>query len=184
MSGLIKAYPNSNSGPEDAKVITETDLGNKRGLDVNDLSLPFSLRVVRGDVPKFSSQRAIGKVEDVSIGVRSTIWGGDIAAFSFPPSAAVISIVSDNVNDTLLGTGARTIMVEGLDSSGDFITENINLLGLTPVTTIATFTRLNKSTVIAAGTQGSNEGTITLTIGATRVGRIKPEENTMLTLMI
>jgi len=151
----------------------------KRAADVNNLAFPFNLEVQRGNVEGFTARRVVGKVLGVTSLIRHTVWTGGIVTFAFPSVAAVISIFSDNANDTLLGTGARTLFIEGVDGSGNFITEAVNLNGTSPVTSVSTFLRLNVCRVSVVGSTGRNEGTITMDIGAIRIGRILPEENTM-----
>lgn len=90
------------------------------------------------------------------------IWfnGGTL---QFLTSAETLDVVSTSANDTLAGTGARTILIDGLDSNFNRIIETINLSGLTPVTTTNSFIRVNRSYVTNIGSIGYNEGDITLT---------------------
>jgi hypothetical protein len=115
----------------------------------------------------------LGHNTEVNLAAAEDVWdfGGD---YPFPTVASTLSIVSDNVNDTLLGTGARQLLVEGLDSGFNEISETINLDGVTPVVTVSSYLRLNSIKVTSAGNTGKNEGTIDASAGASVVGRILP----------
>lgn len=79
--------------------------------------------------------------------------------------ASVYDVVSDDVDDTFLGTGARTVWLEGLDANFNTITETVELDGTTPVTTDASFIRLQRAKVMTCGAYtGSNEGDITIQV--------------------
>jgi len=76
---------------------------------------------------------------------------------------------SDNANDTLLGTGARKIEIEGLEAvTFNPITEVIEMAGTTQTAaTTQSFIRINKTRVIEAGTYagttvGANNGNISV----------------------
>lgn len=79
---------------------------------------------------------------------------------TFPAAAATLGVASTSVNDTSAGTGARTVLIDGLDSNYDRMTEVITLNGQTKVTTTKSFLRINDATVLTVGSLGWNEGTI------------------------
>lgn len=83
--------------------------------------------------------------------------------YPFPSSDVNLDVVSTSTNDTLLGTGARTIIVKGIDASFNDVTEVINLNGLTPVTSVNQFYRVNTAFIIAAGSLEVNDGDICIT---------------------
>ena len=81
--------------------------------------------------------------------------------FQWPQTAEIISFVSDDANDTLLGTGARTVLVEGLLDDFSEAREFVELNGLTPVNTVNAYRRVNRCIVGATGNYyGTNIGTI------------------------
>lgn len=80
----------------------------------------------------------------------------------FPASAQTLNIVSTSTSDTLLGTGARSIRIAGLDDNYDPFFEDIDLDGTTPVTTSNRFFRVNNSFITAAGADNFNQGEITI----------------------
>ena len=79
-----------------------------------------------------------------------------------------LQLASDNAGDTdtVGGTGARKIRIQGIDGSGNFIIEDVILTGQTPVSTINSFFRVSGFAVIESyGTtllNGSNLGDIFL----------------------
>lgn len=82
----------------------------------------------------------------------------------FATTAGKVSIVSTSANDTAVGTGAQTLLIDGVDSSFNEITETISLNGLTPVLTTKDFLHVQISTVKSAGVLQGNNGIITFTI--------------------
>ena len=75
---------------------------------------------------------------------------------SFPSSATILSITSDNANDTSAGTGAGSILILGLDSNRIAQTEIVALNGLTPVLTTNSFLRINQMIVLSSN-NGAND---------------------------
>jgi len=82
-------------------------------------------------------------------------------------AAETLDIVSDSALDTALGTGARSVIIEGLNPSFVEITETVATAGLGTAVTTNTFIRVNRVVVGTTGTygntgSGSNEGAITI----------------------
>ena len=75
-------------------------------------------------------------------------------------SADTLQISSSNALDTLTGTGARQVTIIGLDTNCEEISELVSLLGTTPVSTTASFFRINKILVEEVGSTGMNQGDI------------------------
>jgi hypothetical protein len=86
-------------------------------------------------------------------------------ALTLPAAAGVCSLSSASANDALAGTGARIILVEGLDSNYDILQETVNLNGVTPVNTLGSYLRVRRLTVILSGSGQTNAGLITATVG-------------------
>lgn len=98
-------------------------------------------------------------------------------------SNAQRSVVSDNVNDTLVGTGARSIRITYYDQTlaGPY-TEDINLNGLTIVNTVNTnICFIEKIEVMTVGSSLGNLGNITLFAaiagGGSTVGVVSSGDN-------
>lgn len=69
--------------------------------------------------------------------------------------ATTIEAIGSNVNDTLLGLGARKIIVQGLNNNFDEIEEEINMNGTTVTTaTTNSFIRVYRAWVSEVGTYG------------------------------
>ena len=102
-----------------------------------------------------------------------TIWstGG---LYVFPASSGSISVVSSSANDTAAGTGARTIIVEGLNEDYEEITETFTMDGVNPVSSSLwnNWLRVYRAFVTTAGTSEVNAGEITITLGAITVATI------------
>ncbi len=121
-------------------------------------TVPYNLRVSQGIVTGASSVYKFGFNSDIDTS-EETIWsqGG---LYSYSTSAAVVYLSSTDANDTVSGTGARTVTIEGLDSSYVAISETLNLNGQTQVATTKQFIRVNRTYVATAGTNGTAAGTL------------------------
>jgi hypothetical protein len=130
------------------------------GSTVDDI--PFYLAVQQGKVPGYSMVNKFGYNSSIGSGAFETIWetGND---YPWQSSAVTVDVVSDDTNDNLAGTGARTLRIQGLDSSYNLVEETVDMDGTTTVTTTQTFLRVFRMSVETAGTSGNNEGTITVT---------------------
>lgn len=104
-------------------------------------------------------------------------------AYTEQTSNAQRSIVSSSANDAAAGTGARTVRLTYMDSTGAGpFTEDITLNGVTAVNTVATnICFIEKITVLTVGSTGSNVGTLTLRAaaagGGAVIGTIAPTDN-------
>jgi len=79
-------------------------------------------------------------------------------------AAADIDIVSSDAADDAAGTGARTIVLTGLDSDWLLQSETIALDGTTDVHPANDYIRILSAYVATVGTGGVNAGTITLDV--------------------
>jgi len=125
-------------------------------------NIPFYLAVQQGKVPGYSMVNKFGYNPTIGSGSFETIWetGGN---YSWQSTAVTVDVVSDDVNDDVAGTGARTLRIQGLDGSYNFAEETVDMDGTTTVTTTQTFLRVFRMSVETAGSSGNNEGTITVT---------------------
>lgn len=127
-----------------------------------EILLPTYDHIVDGKLPRHTLIHKIAQNLDVDT-VTEDIWeSGGVRTFL--TTAATLSIVSDNVNDTSSGSGARSLRIDGLDENFELISETVLLNGTTPVITTNTFIRVHLMIVTSSGTYGSNnEGIITAT---------------------
>jgi hypothetical protein len=119
---------------------------------------PFELQVARGQIQGHKSLFKFGINGDVGTSVE-TVWaqGG---TYAYPASASVMKISSSSTDDTSAGTGARTVVIFGLDSSYNEINETVTLNGQTSVNTTNSFLRISRMYVVTAGSGATAAGTI------------------------
>ena len=124
--------------------------------------IPFYLAVQQGKVPGYSMINKFGYNPSIGSGSFETIWetGNN---YPWQSSAVTVDVVSDDTNDDVAGTGARTLRIQGLDGSYNLAEETVDMDGTTTVTTTQTFLRVFRMSVETAGSSGNNEGTITVT---------------------
>lgn len=104
--------------------------------------------------------------EDVWSGASLGILNGiDHKLIQFPPAGGVsMEVVSDNVNDTAAGSGARTVTITYLTSAYVSTTVTLALNGTTPVALGTGILRINSFVVATVGTtpRGVNTGNISI----------------------
>jgi hypothetical protein len=147
---------------------------------------PFDLQVSRGQIQGHRNVTVFGFNPDVDT-TQVTVWPLP-SLITFPVAALQMTVSSTNANDTSAGTGARTVVVEGLDANYNEVTETVTLNGQTPVTMTASLLRVNYAYVAAAGSGNSaagdiyiGTGTVTLGVPATTYDIIKFDYNTTIT---
>ena len=123
---------------------------------------PFYLEVQQGKIPGYSMINKFGYNSSIGSGSFETIWetGNN---YPWQSTAVTVDVVSDDTNDDVAGTGARTLRIQGLDGSYNLAEETVDMDGTTTVTTTQTFLRVFRMSVETAGSSGNNEGTITVT---------------------
>jgi len=127
-----------------------------------------SVEAARGSlgraVYKFGYNPAISTTEEV-------VWdGGNV--YSYIDTAAAAVVVSSDAADDAAGTGARKIVIEGLDENYAPQTVEVTMDGTTNVTTTETFIAINRMYVTEAGSGEVNAGNITATVGGTTRSQI------------
>ena len=105
-----------------------------------------------------------GKNPDIDTGsVPENIWNGGGLYTGFDPTGAeTLNIVSDSTDDDVLGIGAQTILLEGLDANYDRITEILEMDGTTIVVSTKSYIRMNRAIIKTVGSSGYNVGSITV----------------------
>ena len=90
-----------------------------------------------------------------------------IASFggTFTPltTASTLILVSSSTADTSAGTGARTIFIEGLNSTREYQFEFLTMNGTSNVTTVNSYLGVNRIVVFSSGTGQTNAGNISCT---------------------
>ena len=117
----------------------------------------FGLQVARGQIPYHKSNFKFGFNADIDDALE-TVWakGG---LYTYLSSATALYISSSSTNDTVAGTGARTVKVSGLDSNYDEVSVTVNMDGQSGVS-LGTFIRVNRIEVLTAGSGGANAGNL------------------------
>ena len=97
---------------------------------------------------------------------------------------AVVKVASESANDTSGGIGVRTVLLIGLDSSGNAQTETITMNGTTEVTSSNTYSAVNGLRSLTWGSENENfgflwvgTGTFTGGIPATRYLAMNTAQN-------
>jgi len=141
---------------------------SERGYGVLPVAIEneYYLRASSGDFPNVSTFFKFGRSETVNT-TETVIWdnGGN---YTFLTASERLSVVSDSANDSVSGTGARTLIVYGQDENNEEIYELLTLNGTTPVVTTQSFLRHYRAFVVTCGTNtpainSANAGTITTT---------------------
>jgi len=118
--------------------------------------LPFTDK--NGNFTKFGENPSVGTVYE-------DIWtnGGQYLFLANAEQIDVASVganAADDKGTPTAGTGARTIIIQGLDSDYNFIEEEVTMNGVTPVRTTASFLRIFRAFVQRVGSDGINQGDI------------------------
>lgn len=127
----------------------------------------FLCDVANGLVPGRSNVTVFGYVASVtSVSLPVNIWDGNtLRNIAFANES--LQVRSDSANDTAAGTGARTVLIVGLDSNYTEVIQVITLNGVTPVAVPTQIMRRNVFIVLSAGSGRVNAGNIILeTTGA------------------
>lgn len=126
-------------------------------------AIPLNIRTaedvdpIRSFVNKFGSLSAVDVVDaplDVWDGER--LYPGQPLNFT----AETVEVFSNDADDASGGTGARTIVIFGLDSLGLQQSDTITLNGTTAVSTTNKYKRVFRGIITSAGSSGHNEGVI------------------------
>ena len=128
----------------------------------------FELQVARGMITGHKSLFKYGNNPDVN-GTLETVWSHS-TLYVYPTTAIHMKVSSTSANDAAAGSGARTIVVSGLDADYNEINEIVTLDGQTPVLTTGLFIRVFRSYVLTAGSSNSAEGTIYIGDGVVTAG--------------
>lgn len=129
---------------------------------------PFELQVSRGQIQGHRNVTVFGFNPDVDT-TQVSIWPLP-SLITYPTAALQMTVSSTSANDTSAGTGARTIVVEGLDANYNEVTETVTMSGQTPVTMTAPLLRVNYAYVATAGSGNSAAGDIYIGTGVVTAG--------------
>lgn len=132
---------------------------------------PFELQVARnqiyGHTPyfRFGWANSIGTTPQT---ITTAVTAG--SAYVYPAAATVMEVSSSSANDTAAGTGARTILVVGLDANYNSISETVTLNGQTAVNTVNSYLRITYTELLTTGSGNGIAGTLYIGTGALTAG--------------
>lgn len=153
--------------------------GGSDGTNIIPLAVDSSGRLITSSFTGLGADFAFGYVNTAAVTrvpVRRT-------AYTEQTTNAKRSIASSSANDTAAGTGARTVTITYLDSTGAGpFTETLTLNGVSYVNTVATnICYIEHVMVVTAGSTGSNVGVLTLKAatagGGATIGTINATDN-------
>jgi len=144
------------------------DSGDAGNFEVLSAPADFFVEVVKGNIPGHSVFRVPGSNPFIAQGAPEDLWQGG-GTFIYPTAGEQWEVLSDDSNDTALGTGAREITISFLDVNYDEQFEVIALNGTTPVLLTATDAFRTVTAIITgagntAGNLGGAIGTITVQV--------------------
>jgi len=164
----------NDSGANQTYLRLQSMIGNRGQLNApcdSTLSQDYDANVVRPT--SFNYEVALGRRQGYTtwnkFGYNADVDSGTeiIASFggTFTPltTASTLSIVSTSIEDDSAGTGARSVVVYGVDASRNEQTEVVALDGTTPVVTASTWLGINRIAVYVAGSTLNNVGVVTAT---------------------
>jgi hypothetical protein len=128
----------------------------------------FELQVARGQIQGHRNVTVFGFNDDVDT-TQVTVWPLP-SLITFPAAALQMTVSSTNANDAAAGTGARTIVVQGVDANYNEVTETVTLNGQTAVTMTASLLRVNYAYVGTVGSGNSAAGDIYIGTGTVTAG--------------
>jgi hypothetical protein len=127
----------------------------------------MKVAVAIGAIPGYEVYRKFGHNDTVSgANIDEDVWlyAPTVAQRVLPTTPSVCTIVSNSSLDVDQGTGAWSVMVEGLGPDYEILSEVVELDGLTPVVSTQTFFRVNRMYAVNAGATQENQGLITCTV--------------------
>ena len=121
-------------------------------------SYDWTINISAGAVDGTSYIEKFGMNIDVDSD-KETIWDGG-GIYSYISTAETVAVTSTAGTDSAVGTGARTVEIQGLDADYNVVLETLTIGGAGGTTE---FIRIFRVKVVTAGTSGINEGTISVT---------------------
>jgi hypothetical protein len=134
------------------------------GTNYSSGSAPWNMQVSRGLVPGCTAVNIFAASDNVgttaAMGGLQILWGyTGTTAYAYAASAATMNLVSSSATDT----GTAQILISGLDTNWNIISETLTLNGTTVVPTVNSYLRINSIIMTTPATgQTSNVGIITL----------------------
>jgi len=144
---------------------------------MKELGVDWATKIANGNLSESKVIHKFGSNPDVGVTMED-IWstGG---VYTWLQTAVQLEAISTSTDDTLTGSGAQKLVVEGLDANFNEVSSTINMNGTSASTaTTQTFKRVHRAYVSQTGTYqsttltASQAGTITIrtsSAGATHI---------------
>ena len=135
----------------------------------SSLAAPWEIQVARGKVAGASQVNIFAFSNNVKT-TYYTLWElTGTTQFAFPASAVTMTLASTSASDNT----RATVLINGLDSSWNLLSETVTLNGTSNVTTTNQFLRINSMIMTSTGTgQTTNVGAITAKNGGVTYAEI------------
>lgn len=133
------------------------------GSSIRPIITDFDVLAAAGQIRGVETRVTVGFRADIDAN-EADIWPTPDPNYILDPlsAAETIEISSDSAADTSAGTGAQTLLMDGLDNDFLEIEENITMNGTTPVNSVNQYIRVLNCRVVTAGSGGQNAGAITM----------------------
>jgi hypothetical protein len=135
----------------------------------SSLAAPWEIQVARGKVADVSQVNIFAFSDNVKT-TFYTLWElTGTTQYAFPASAVTMTLASTSASDNT----RATVLINGLDSSWNLLSETVTLNGTSNVTTTNQFLRINNMIMTSTGTgQTTNVGVITAKNGGVTYAEI------------
>lgn len=147
------------------------DMGDGTHASQTSVMPPFSLSkrwwgefydsVGLGLVSGATRVAALGNNPDVDTAAAEDVWTGG-GPYPWMTAVTSLEIVSDSANDAAAGTGARTVLINGLDANYVAVAQTVTLNGTGAVAIPTQLFRINSALIMSSGSGKVNAGTITI----------------------
>ena len=154
---------------EHNKTIFEVvNIADEDGNIINTFGAASNIVISAGDLAGYSAINKFGRNPNIG-GAPETIWmyGG---RYVYLTSPSTVYAHSTDTDDSVSGTGARTVTIQGLDGNYESIEETVTVRS--GVATTAQFLRVFRAFVVTSGSTGTNEGNIIISTGAAGTGTV------------
>lgn len=103
---------------------------------------------------------ALGSNPEIDTAPADVAYGLGSGLYPWMTGSTSLEIVSASADDASAGTGARTVLVNGLDAAWAEVAQVITLNGITPVAIPTPLYRINSALIMSAGSGRVNAGDI------------------------
>jgi len=143
-------------------------LSDQDGNIINSFASASNIIISAGDLTGYSAINKFGRNPNIG-GAPETIWmyGG---RYVYLTSPSTVYAHSADTDDSVSGTGARTVTIQGLDINYASIEETVTVSS--GVASTAQFLRVFRAFIATAGSTGTNEGDIIISTGAAGTGTV------------